>query len=177
MACFLFLFSVPEPVVEVTTSSNDTLYQATKQSFFCTVTFPNLLPPDGIDVTFEWYFQGAMVENGTRVTVSNLYSALDPNSTLASSSITFSPINTNESGKYECSVGFSLVGSPANILPPGDQQRSIDVIVEGTVHVDLKNAFPLCQIVTGLSYKYMYILLYALFEIHVPIGTCTSLYM
>ena len=153
MACF-FLFSVPAPVVEVTTSSNGTLYQATQQSLFCTVTFSNLLPPDGINVTFEWYFQGTTVQNGTRITAANLYFTLDPNSTLASSSITFSPINTTESGNYECSVGFSLVGSLANILSPGDQQRNIDVIVEGTVHVDFKNDFPLCQTVTGLSYLY-----------------------
>ena len=117
------------PLVEATTSSN--FYQATQQSVFCTVTFSNLLPPDGINVHFQWDFQGTMVENGTRITVSNLYITLDTNSTLTSSSITFSPINTTDSGNYKCYVGFSLVGSAANILNPGNQQKSININVEG----------------------------------------------
>ena len=144
MEFFLFLFSVPAPEVEVTTSSNGTLYQATQQSLFCTVRFPNLLPPNGIIVYFQWDFQGTVVGNSTRVTVSKLYFTLDPNSTLTSSSITFSPVNTTDSGNYECFVGFSLVGSPVNILAPGDQQKSINVIVEGTCR-PFNFCFPPCM--------------------------------
>ena len=131
-----FLFTVPVPVLEVTTSSNDTLYQAAQQSLFCTVTFPNLLllPPGGITTQFQWVYEGTLVVTDTRVTISKPSIILDPNSTLTSFILTFSPIDTTDSGNYECSVNFSLVGNPMNIIGPGDQQQksNISISVEGT---------------------------------------------
>ena len=118
-------------MVAVTISSNNTVYQATQQSLFCTVTFSNVLPPDGIAVQLEWDFQGAVVENDTRVTISNPYITLDPNSTLTSSTLTFFPINTTDSGTYTCTVSVILVGSPANVVSPPNQQGSINVYVTG----------------------------------------------
>ena len=120
-------------MVEVTTSSNDILYEATQQSLSCTVTFSNSLPPDGITVQFQWNFQGTMVENDTRVTITNPYITLDPNSTVTSSSLTFSPIETTDSGNYTCTVSFTIVGSQDNVSSPsGGQQNSVIVDVAGT---------------------------------------------
>ena len=121
--------------MKVATSSIDTLYQATQQSLFCTVTFSSLLPPSGITVHFQWDFQGTVVENDTRVNVSNPYITLDPNFTLTSSILTFTPLNTTDSGNYTCTVRFTLVGNPANILSLGDQQKSVTVGVAGMYEI------------------------------------------
>ena len=131
-AYFHFLFTVPPPVVEVRTNCSGILYQATQQSLFCTVSLSNLPPPDGITVQFQWDFQEIIVENDTRVTISNPQITLYPNSSFTSSSLTFSPINTTDSGNYTCLVSFSLVGSPANVISPEDQQKSVNVNVAGT---------------------------------------------
>ena len=132
MVYFIFLLTVTAPVVEVTTSSSDILYQATQQSLICEVAFIYTLPVDVVTVQFEWNFQGTVVQNDTRITVNNPYISLDPFSNVTSSKLTFSPINTTDSGNYTCTVCVSVNGSPTIIISPQIQQRSINIDVTGT---------------------------------------------
>ena len=127
----LHYFPVPKPVVNVTTSSYDILYQATQQSLFCNVTFSNFSPPGGSDVEFQWNFQGTLIENDTRITISSPYVTQDLNSTHASSTLTFSPINTTDSGKYTCTVNITVVGCPVNIINTHTFEGIINVYVTG----------------------------------------------
>ena len=97
--CSVILFAVPQPTVSITLSHTGVLYAGTPLTLTCSIQL-NPAVDTTVMVTRMWRGPGSqVVSNSSRVTVSNLVERSD---NLYETTIEFIPLNTTDSGTYEC---------------------------------------------------------------------------
>ena len=119
-------YTVPSPNVTITTDTTDNFTRGTERYITCTIT---LTPPSPMstNVTLEWRQDGVTFDNSSDRVIEG---AVQQYGNTHSSTITFSPLNTTDTGTYEC-VGTISNKVEDDYIINSTNTGSLSLTVEG----------------------------------------------
>ena len=120
------VYTVPTPIVTITTDTANTFIRGTMRYITCNVILNPPLPT-GTNVTPDWRKDGVPFDNSTDRVIE---SSVQQNGNTYSSTITFSPLNTTDEGNYECIGTVNPETSNDNIISSSNH-GSLSLTVNG----------------------------------------------
>ena len=117
--------SVPPPIVTVTSSRPEPLYEGTQFFLTCSILLDESVDLE-VDVTTTWSNPAGMISNTTRTLLSSVRPAAEDFA--YSATLTFDSLQLSDTDVYTCSVTVSIT---SEFIVSGESMRMEGVLVQG----------------------------------------------
>ena len=117
--------SVPPPIVNVTSSRPDPLYEGTQFFLTCSILLDESVDLE-VDVATTWSNPAGMISNTTRT----LLSSVQPTAAdfAYSATLTFDPLQLSDTDNFTCLVNVSIT---SEVMESGESKSMEEVLVQG----------------------------------------------